>query len=63
MKLRNKNFQKAITASYTLVGSIIFFGALGYILKIKLNNETWLIVCLILGSVIGLYELYKQINK
>ena len=63
MKLPNKNFQKAIAASSTLVGAIILFGIIGYILKIRLNNENWLPGCLIAGAVIGLYELYKQINK
>ena len=63
MKLPNKNFQKAIAASYTLVGAIILFGGVGYVLKIKSNNEHWLTGCLIAGAVIGLYQLYKQIYK
>ena len=63
MKLRNKNFQRAVAASYTLVGAIILFGGIGYILKMRLNNGNWLTGCLIAGAVIGLYELYKQINK
>ena len=58
-----ENFQKAISASYTLVGAIILFGGVGYILKIKFNNEYWLSGCLIVGAFIGLYELYKQVNK
>ena len=63
MNKSNKNFQKSIAASYTLVGSIILFGGIGYILKNKLNSEYWLIGCLIAGALIGLYELYKQIYK
>jgi len=63
MNKPNKNFQKAIAASYTLLGSLILFGGIGYFLKIKLKNEHWLTGCLILGAIIGLYELYKQINK
>ena len=62
MKLPNKNFQKAIAASYTLVGAIILFGGIGYVLKMRLNNENWLTGSLIAGAVIGLYQLYKQIN-
>ena len=63
MNKPNKNFQKSIVASYTLVGSILLFGGIGYILKSKLNSDYWLIVCLIAGALIGLYELYKQIYK
>ena len=63
MNKPNKSFHKAISASYTLVGSVVLFGGVGYILKTKLNNENWLIGCLITGALIGLYELYKQINK
>jgi len=63
MSKHNKNFQNAISASYTLVGAILLFGGMGYILKNKFNNENWLIGCLITGALIGLYELYKQINK
>ena len=63
MKKSNQNLQKAISVSYTLVGSILLFGGVGYILNNKLNNKFWLISGLVFGSVIGLYELYKQINK
>ena len=63
MKKSNQNLQKAISVSYTLVGSILLFGGVGYILNNKLNNKFWLIGGLVFGSVIGLYELYKQINK
>ena len=63
MSKPDNTFHKAISASYTLVGSIVLFGGIGYILKIKLSNDNWLIGCLITGSLIGLYELYKQINK
>ena len=63
MNKPNNNFQKSIVASYTLVGAIILFGGIGYVLKKKLNNEYWLVGCLIAGAMIGLYELYKQIYK
>ena len=59
----NKNFQQAITVSYTLLGSILLFGAIGYFLSKKFHNELWLIGCLFFGALIGLYELYKQIKK
>ncbi len=59
----NKNLQKAISISSTILGSILLFGIIGFFLKNKFDNLLWLIVCLILGAVIGLYEMYKQINK
>jgi len=59
----NKNLQKAIGVSSAILGSILFFGIIGFFLKNKFDNPIWLIVCLILGSVVGLYDLYKQINK
>ena len=59
----NKNLQKAISISSTILGSILLFGIIGFFLKNKFNNPTWLIGCLILGSIIGLYEMYKQIDK
>ena len=63
MNKQDNNFRKAIAVSYTLLGSILIFGSIGYILNKKLNNENWLVGFLIFGSFIGLYELYKQINK
>lgn len=59
----NKNLQKAISISSTILGSILLFGTIGFFLKNKFDNPVWLIVCLIFGSIIGLYEMYKQINK
>jgi len=59
----NKNLQKAISISSTILGSILLFGIIGFFLKNKFDNQGWLIVCLIFGSIIGLYEMYKQINK
>ena len=59
----NKNLQKAISASSTLIGSILFFGIIGYYLSNYYENKIWLIGLLIFGSVFGLYDLYKQINR
>ena len=59
----NKNLHKAISTSYTLVGSILFFGCLGYLLNKRFNDKNWFIGLLILGAIVGLYETYKQINK
>tara|TARA_Y100000590_G_scaffold452609_1_gene596081 strand:+ start:987 stop:1178 length:192 start_codon:yes stop_codon:yes gene_type:complete len=59
----NKNLHKAISISYTLVGSLLFFGSLGYLLNKRFNDKNWFIGLLILGAIVGLYETYKQINK
>ncbi len=57
-----KNFQKNISTAYILLGSILGLGIVGYILSYKYNNQMWLISFLLLGTVIGLYELYKRIK-
>jgi len=59
----NKNLHKAISTSSTLIGSVLFLGGLGYLISQKLNNENWFIGLLIIGTIIGLYETYKQIMK
>ena len=56
------NFQKAMSAAYTLLGSILVLSGLGYYLSHKYNNIAWLIICSILGIIVGMYELYKQIK-
>ena len=58
-----KNFQKNISAAYTLLGSIIGLGGIGYWLSIKYNNKFLFIFLLLLGVIAGMYELYKQMNK
>ena len=59
----NKTLQKALSISSTLIGSLLFCGIIGYLLKIKFGNVLWLVVFLIIGTIVGLYELYKQIKK
>ena len=59
----NNSLQKAMSASSTLIGSLLFFGIFGYYLSIKYQNKFWFIGLLILGAMIGLYDLYKQIKK
>ena len=58
-----KNFQKNISTSYILLGSILGLGTFGYILSIKYNNQVWFLIFLVLGIIIGMYELYKRLNK
>jgi len=58
----DRNFQRSMSAGYTLLGSILVLGGIGYYLFNKYNNILWLIVMLIIGIVVGMYELYKQIK-
>ena len=54
--------QRAIGASSTIIGSLALFGIIGYWLDKKIGDEYfWLIIGLVLGVVIGLYELGKYI--
>jgi len=57
-----KNFSKTITAAYTLLGSLLVFGGLGYYLSITYNNNVWFMSMLFLGALVGMYELYKRIK-
>ena len=63
MNKSKKTLQIAISVSYTLVGAILLFGGIGYYLSNKFQNSFLFFGGLILGAIIGLYELYKQINK
>jgi len=59
-----KSLQKAIGASYSVLGALALFGFGGYWLDRYLGNENfWLIIGLLLGVVVGLYELSKYILK
>ena len=59
-----QSLQKAIGASYSVLGALAFFGFGGYWLDRYRGNENfWLIIGLLLGVVIGMYELAKYIFK
>ena len=58
----DRNFQQAMSVAYTLLGALLVLGGMGYFLSNKYNNVIWLIGGLILGAVVGMYELYKQIK-
>ena len=59
-----KSLQKAIGASYSIIGALALFGVGGFWLDRHRGNENfWLIIGLILGVVVGLYELSKVILK
>ena len=62
MKNSNHNFQKAMNAAYTLLASVIGLGGIGYYFFYKYDNIIWFISMLILGIIVGMYELYKQIK-
>ena len=59
-----KSLQKAIGASYSVLGALALFGFGGYWLDRYRGNENfWLMIGLLLGVVVGLYELSKYILK
>ena len=58
-----ENFQKNISVAYTLLGSILGLGGLGYWLSIKYNNKFLFITLLLIGIIVGMSELYKQMKK
>ena len=52
----------AATASYTLIGSIIFFGGIGYgIDRWQGSSPGWTVGGLIFGIVFGMYELAMSV--
>ena len=62
MRKYNRSLQKALSISSTILGSLGLLGGTGYFLSKKFNNDLWLLL-IIVGAIVGLYELYKQINK
>ena len=50
------NFQKTISAAYTLLGSVLVLSGIGYYLANQYNNILWFIICAILGIIVGMYE-------
>jgi ATP synthase protein I len=51
-------------AGYTLIGAIIFLGLIGYFVDRWLHTSPWLlIVGLLLGVIVGFYELAKVAFK
>ena len=54
----------AANAAYTLIGSILFFSLLGYFFDSIMKSEPILMVFgIALGLVVGLFQLYKFMNK
>ena len=61
MNKYNKNLQKALSISSTILGALLLFSSLGYFLYKKMDNEIWVITLPLIGVVVGLYGAYKQI--
>jgi F0F1-type ATP synthase assembly protein I len=52
----------AAMASYTLIGAIILFGGIGYAIDRWVGTSPWFLFGgLILGLIVGFYELAKTI--
>ena len=59
-----QSLQKAIGASYSVLGALALFGVGGYYLDRYSESENfWLIIGLLLGVIVGMYELAKYILK
>lgn len=58
------NFQRsgsAAAASYTLIGAIVLLGGAGYLADLWLGTNWLLLAGLVLGIVVGFYELAKVV--
>ena len=63
MTKKNTNLQKAMAAGSSMTGALIVCGGIGYLLYQKLEyNIYYLAGGLILGTIVGMYEIYKQIK-
>jgi F0F1-type ATP synthase assembly protein I len=52
---------RAASASYTLIGGILLLGGGGYLLDARWGTGPWLLVVgLVLGIVVGFYEIVKS---
>ena len=62
MRKPDTNLQKAMSAAYTLLGSVLVLGGIGYYFSNKYGNILWFIGFSMVGVIIGMYELYKQMK-
>ncbi len=52
--------RNVISAAYTITGAVLGLGLLGYILDRKFETKPYLLLAgLLLGVVVGMYELWK----
>ena len=59
----DSNLQKAVVAGFSMSGSLLAFGILGYMVSKKYDNQLFLLFGLILGTAFGLYEIFRQMKK
>ena len=62
MPLKNSNLQKAMAAGSAMSGSLLLCGGIGYFLSHKYDQQLYLLIGLLLGVAVGMYEIYKQIK-
>ena len=63
-KNTRNGLQKAIGASYSIMGSLTLFGLGGYWLDRQSGGDSfWLIIGLLLGVIVGMYNLARYILK
>ncbi len=54
----------AAAAGYTLIGAILFLGGIGYLMDQWRDSSPWFLLGgLLLGIVVGFYELAKTVWK
>lgn len=54
----------AATASYTLIGAILLLGGIGYLIDRWQGTSPWFLLAgLMLGMIVGFYELAKTVWK
>ena len=54
----------AASASYTLIGAILLLGGIGFVVDRWLETSPWFLLAgLLLGIVVGFYELAKTVWK
>jgi F0F1-type ATP synthase assembly protein I len=63
LRYLQENLRRAgpvVAAGYTLIGAILFLGGIGYVLDRWLGTSPWFLIGgLILGIIVGFYELAK----
>ena len=56
--------EEAATGSYTLIGAIILLGGIGYAVDVWRGSSHWFLLAgLVLGLVVGFWELAKVVFK
>lgn len=59
-----KQAEPAAAGSYTLIGAIVLLGGIGYAIDVWKGTAPWFLVGgLVLGLIVGFYELAKVVFK